>query len=104
MKGYLVEIDPEIETALSTVMPGVTWTNWKPVFLPETDGLVETWTKTVQDFLMEYDGVKIGSKTLKRTVQAEKLTESTWRRVVKASLLPRQAPKEIWGMTVWSGT
>jgi hypothetical protein len=37
MNGYLVEIDPEIETALSTVMPGVKWTNWKPVFLPETD-------------------------------------------------------------------
>ena len=24
MKGYIVEIDPQIETALSTVMPGVT--------------------------------------------------------------------------------
>ena len=94
MKGYMVEVDPEIETSLSKVMPGVKWSTWKPLFLPETDSLVETWTKTVQDFLMGYDGVKIGSKTLKRTVQAEKLTESTWRRVVKASFLPRRCSKE----------
>ena len=66
---------------------------------------METWTKTVQDFLMGYDGVKIGSKTLKRTVQAEKLTEFTWRRIVKASLQPAKPLRKILlGMTVWSGS
>jgi hypothetical protein len=91
MKGYIVEIDPEIETSLSNVMPGVKWSTWKPVSLPETDSLVETWTETVRGFLLSYDGVKIGSKTLKRSVHAEKLTESTWRRVVKASLFSHPA-------------
>jgi hypothetical protein len=41
MKGYMVEIDPEIETSLSTAMPGVKWSTWKPIFLRETDSLME---------------------------------------------------------------
>jgi hypothetical protein len=65
MKGYLVEIDPEIETSLSTVMPGVTWTNWKPVFLPETDGLVDITVTKVAEFLSTLDQDRIGSKKLK---------------------------------------
>ena len=30
MKGYLVEIDPQIETSLTQVMPGVKWHKWTP--------------------------------------------------------------------------
>ena len=51
MKGYLVEIDPEIETSLTTVMPGVKWSTWKPMFLPETDSLMEKLQIQVAEFL-----------------------------------------------------
>jgi hypothetical protein len=83
MKGYIVEIDPEIETSLSTVMPGVTWTNWKPVFLPETDSLVETWTEKVSQFLMGYEDVRVSSRKLKTMTAAERLTKMTWHRVIQ---------------------
>jgi hypothetical protein len=65
MKGYLVEIDPEIETALSTVMPGVTWTNWKLVFLPETDSLMEKVQGQVEIFPSTLDQNKISNRKLK---------------------------------------
>lgn len=94
MKGYLVEIDSEIETALSTVMPGVKWTNWKPVFLPETDSLIETWTKTAHDFLMCYEPVRVSIRKLKVLTKAERLSRSTWQRVVKAACEQIQAPKK----------
>jgi len=95
MKGYLVEIDPEIETYLSTVMPGVTWTNWKPIFLPETDGLVETWTEKVSQFLMGYEGVRVSSRKLKVLTGADRLTKMTWHRVIHQVISEKyQAPKK----------
>ena len=66
MKGYIVEIDPEIETSLSSVMTGVKWSNWKPVFLPETDSLMEKLQDQVETFLSMFEGDKISSRKLKR--------------------------------------
>ena len=83
MKGYLVEIDPEIEPALSTVMPGVTRTNWKPVFLPETDGLVDITVTKVAEFLSTLDQDRIGSKKLKSLMGLGMVAPRTWARVIK---------------------
>lgn len=83
MKGYMVEIDPEIETSLSTVMPGVKWSTWKPIFLKETDSLVETWTKTVRDFLMGYEHFRVSSRKLKVLTNGERLTTITWSRIIQ---------------------
>ena len=88
MKGYIVEIDPEIETSLSTVMPGVKWSTWKPVFLPETDSLVETWTETVMDYLVSDGTMKVSSKTLKKLIKADTIAPRTWARIIKQVLSP----------------
>ena len=63
MKGYIVEIDPEIESSLTAVMPGVKWTNWKPVFLPDTDSLVEQVQASVEVFLSTFKEDKISSRS-----------------------------------------
>lgn len=94
MKGYIVEIDPEIEPSLSSVMPGVKWSTWKPVFLPETDSLVETWTEKVSQFLMNYEPFRVSSRKLKVLTGAEKLTKTTWQRVLKAVCESTHASKK----------
>lgn len=94
MKGYLVEIDPEIETALATVMPGVKWTNWKPVFLPETDSLIEKTISQIAEFLSTFEGDKISSRKLKKTMAQEKISPMTWQRAVKGFCEKDQAPKK----------
>jgi hypothetical protein len=94
MKGYLVEIDPEIETALSTVMPGVSWTNWKSVFLPEIDGLVEKVRASIEAFLSTFKGDKISSRKLKKTMAQENISHMTWQRAVKAFCEKDQASKK----------
>ena len=33
MPGYIVEVSPVIEDVVSTVMPGVKWNVWKPVYV-----------------------------------------------------------------------
>jgi hypothetical protein len=93
-KGYIVEIDPEIETSLSKVMPGVTWTNWKPVFLPETDGMVENFQASIDTFLSTFEGDKISSRKLKKTMAQENISPMTWQRAVKAFCEKDQAPKK----------
>ena len=55
----------------------------KPVFLPETDGLVDIWTKKVSQFLMSYEDVRVSSRKLKILTQAERLTKITWSRVIQ---------------------
>lgn len=47
MTGYIVEVDPEIETALSSVMPGATWKTWEPYFMKESDNLIDSWVGRV---------------------------------------------------------
>lgn len=95
MKGYIVEIDPEIETSLSKVMPGATWTNWKPVFLPETDSLVAQTKALIEVFLSTFEGNKISSRKLKSTISQEKVSPRTWERAVKAFCLePHQGSKK----------
>jgi hypothetical protein len=83
MKGYLVEIDPEIETALSSVMPGATWTNWKPVFLPETNSLVEQVQVSVEMYLSTLEGDKISSQQLKKNLKLDVIAPTTWTRVLQ---------------------
>ena len=77
MKGYIVEIDPEIETALSTVMPRVKWTNWKPVFLPETDSLVEKVQASIEAFLSSFEGNRISRQQLEKNLELETIAPTT---------------------------
>lgn len=84
MKGYIVEIDPAIETELSKVMPGVQWKTWKPMFLPETDSLVDTLQREIYDYLMRFDGDRISSRKLKKVMGKEKVAPSTWKRSVRS--------------------
>lgn len=86
MTGYLVEIDPEIETTLNTVMPGVTWKKWAPYFVPETEGLIETWATQVQHYLntLPHTQDTISSQSLRKAVKAEKLAPATWTKVIRS--------------------
>jgi len=93
-RGCCRFVDNGQAVALSKVMPGVTWTNWKPVFLPETDSLVETWTKIVSQFLLGYEPFRGSSRKLKMLTGADKLTKSTWQRVLKAVCESTHAPKK----------
>lgn len=83
MKGYIVEIDPGIEEALTTVMPEVTWSNWKPAFLPETDSLVEQVQGSVEKFLETFEGDRISSQQLKKTMKLDAIAPRTWTRVME---------------------
>jgi hypothetical protein len=83
MKGYIVEIDPEIETSLSQVMPGVKWSNWKPVFLPETDSLVEKVQAAIEAYLATFEGDKISCQKLRSTMSLENVSPATWTRAVR---------------------
>jgi hypothetical protein len=51
MKGYVVEIDPEVETAISEVMPGAKWNVWKPFYVQETNTVLSTWKGRVEKYL-----------------------------------------------------
>jgi len=98
MNGYMVEIDPVIETTLEQVMPGVTWKKWKPYFVPEHEGLIETWVKTVQDYLNGLEEDSISSQALRKKLKAEKVAPSTWKRVIQTvSGNISTAPKKIMG-------
>ncbi len=53
MADYVVEVDPEIETAPSLVMPGGTWKTWTQFFLQGPDNLIDTWRCRVEKYLEE---------------------------------------------------
>jgi hypothetical protein len=72
------------ETSLSTVMSGVKWSNWKPVFLPETDTLVNITVTKVVEFFSALDQDRIGSKKLKSLMGLGTVAPRTWARVVLA--------------------
>lgn len=99
MKGYLVEIDPEIETVLSSVMPGVQWDRWKPYFVPESDGLVETYIQKVLLFLKDLHEVKgidrVSSQSLKKLMKADTVAPMTWTRVMRGVSESSQARPEF---------
>lgn len=94
MKGYVVEIEPEIETALSSVMPGVTWKTWTPFFMEESDNLIDTWVGRVRKFLDELKDDRISSQALKKAVHAEKVHPSTWKLIVPAAIKLVSPPKK----------
>lgn len=85
MTGYLVEIDPTIETTLNTVLPGVSWKKWQPYFVPETEGLIETWATKIQHYLNTLPQTQdtISSRRLKKEVQAEAVHPSTWKKIIQ---------------------
>ena len=53
MTGYVVEVDPEIETAPSLLMPGGTWKTWTQFFLQGPDNLIDTWRGRVEKYFEE---------------------------------------------------
>lgn len=84
MTGYLVEVDPEIETALSSVMPGVSWKTWEPFYMKESDNLVATWTGMVRKYLVGLTKDRISSKMLKKVLPgADKVAPMTWTRIIQ---------------------
>jgi hypothetical protein len=101
MKGYVVEIDSDIEPALSMVMPGVRWSNWKPVFLPETDSLIEKLEDQVKAFLARLSEDKISSQLLKKSLDLNTIAPSTWTRVLQK--IDHASKKELVrdGLCLW---
>jgi hypothetical protein len=100
MKGYIVEVDREIETTLNQVMPGVRWETWKPYFVPESEDLIATWARKVQDHLAGLDEsvTRVSSRSLKKTLKADKITPRTWARVIRSiDGKPCQGSKESMG-------
>ena len=56
-------------------MPGVVWKKWTPYFVPESEGLIETWATRVQTYLnhLEHEQSTISSRRLKKEVKADKV-------------------------------
>ena len=94
MTGYMVEVDPEIEAALSSVMPGVTWKSWTPFFMVESYNLIDTWAGRVRKFLAELKDDRISSRGLKKAVHGEKVTPSTWKLIVQGATKQVSPPKK----------
>lgn len=83
MTGYIVEVDPEIETALSSVMPGVRWRTWKPYYMKESENLIDTWVGQVGKFLADFKEDRVSSQALKKKVGAEKVAPDTWTAIIR---------------------
>jgi len=66
-------------------MPGVVWKKWTPYFVPESEGLIETWATRVQTYLnhLEHEQSTISSRRLKKEVKADKVSPSTWKRIIR---------------------
>jgi hypothetical protein len=96
MTGYIVEVDPEIETALTSVMPGVTWKTWTPYFMEESDNLIDTWRGRAEKYLEELTADRISSRGLKKAVHADKVAPMTWTKVVRkvCQTEPHTLPKK----------
>ena len=94
MKGYIVEIDPEIETALSTVMPVVTWKTWTPFYMAESDTLIDTWAGRVKKYLSDLPETenRVSSRRLKAELKADKVAPDIWTRITRT--VNRNAPKK----------
>jgi hypothetical protein len=103
MKGYIVEIDPEIETTLSKVMPGVKWSTWKPVFLADTESLMAKVVVEIKTYLSTSRDFKISSRKLKAATAQENVSPMTWNRAVKEFCEQSHASKEnhVRGGIVW---
>lgn len=88
----IVEVDPEIETALSSVIPGVTWKTWEPFYMKESANLVDTWVGRVRKYLEGLAEDRISSQMLKKAIPgADKVAPSTWTKVLqKIALLPNK--------------
>jgi hypothetical protein len=99
MKGYVVEVSPEIETTLSKVMPGVKWETWKSYFVPESEGLIAEWSQKVQRYLNGLDKTvtRVSSRAIKKALQAERLKPATWTLVVRSASEPHTSPKDSTG-------
>jgi hypothetical protein len=96
MKGYVVEIAPEIETAISEVMPGTKWHVWKPFFVQETDTVLSTWKGRVEKYLdsLPVDTDKVSSRRIKADLRGEKVHPSTWKRVIRSVLEKGHSSKD----------
>ncbi len=104
MKGYVVEIDPEIETALSQVMPGSQWHVWKPYFVEETDTVLSTWKGRVLKYLddLPAEMEKVSSRRIKADLHADKVKPSTWKRIIRSATEQGHSPKRhMEGGPVW---
>jgi hypothetical protein len=97
MKGYVVEIDPEIEAEVSKVMPGATWHVWRPYFMPETDTVFSTWKRRVEKYWTELptEVEWVSSRSPKKTLRAEKVRPSTWKRVIRSVMEKGLALQDI---------
>ena len=86
----------QIETALSSIMPGVSWKTWTPFFMEESDSLIDTWRGRVEKYLeglpMEED--RVSSQALKKDIRADKVAPMTWTRVLRSVGNRHHAPKK----------
>jgi hypothetical protein len=97
MKGYIVEIDPEIETAISQVMPGATWHVWKPFFVQETDTVLSHWKGRADKYLTDLptDVERVSSRSLKKALPGgDRIAPRTWTRIIQSLVEPSHGPKE----------
>ena len=64
------------------------------MFLPETDALLEKTIALIAMFLSTFEGDKISSRKLKKTMAQEKVSPKTWQRAVRGFCEKDQASKE----------
>jgi len=64
-------------------MMGVKWSTWKPMFLPETNSLMETLQGQVEAFLTTLDQDRISSRKLKNLMGLCTIAPRTWAKVIE---------------------
>ncbi|MDK2744318.1 MAG: hypothetical protein NDI90_15530 [Nitrospira sp. BO4] len=99
MTGYIVEVDQEIETTLTTVMPGVKWQTWKPYFMPESEDLIVTWAKKVREYLAGLDSSldRVSSRSIRKALKADKIAPATWTLIIRSLVKPHTGSKNTMG-------
>ena len=89
MTGYIIEAEEEIETALSSVMPGVVWKTWKPVY---SDGvahgyLLDTLKKRIGSALTTLAGDSVTCRSFKTAVlKGEHVAAQSWKIAMSEAL------------------
>jgi hypothetical protein len=75
--------DKGLKEKTQATHPKARWVKMETKYVVEEVGLIEKWVKTVERYLETELKDSVGSKTLKRLLNADQLSPSTWKAVVR---------------------
>jgi hypothetical protein len=93
MQGYIVDVDPDIEQTMSSVMNGAKWSVWKSQLVRETAALIDTWVEKVKAHPDELNvtGYRVRSSKRRCRHRLKRRAPTTWTKMPqKIALIPKK--------------